>query len=529
MQSSPVERWVLFDPASGGFGATAFGTWFGSSTGTGVWGLFSSTLEVGATEVSCEKCGRLRRTIARGGAAFFGSYVAGNHYYVVVSDLTPPITCFSLRFTGPETFLVDLSAGVGAPPPILADAPAQTSEVLPPGQPSANALLLATLPEVTRTGTYTVSIVNTCAGTETVLASIFLEAEPMLMTPQDADLNGLFPLALLRRFVPDPLPHSGVRSAIPLDFCRAVIEYDARLGTDPSAQGWTHGTASAGSPSDFTVLNGGALEIDTTGPNDSYFERILTLPVAPGSRCAMYAYYMPEDLPASFNTGAGLNFEASFAAAAADYNGVRIAQRDNFLYGVQLAGFSENVAGNIARRGWNRVLAETSISPARNRISNDNLTVETFAFGTSPGPAPAHRLTARFGDFLGEGLHAYLRNIVASAPGRFIRAFFDTYTQVSAPILRLYLYADPPATADRLIRLRIRYGSGTANPAGIPTSVVDQTVNFSTTLSMLEVPIQLTGLTSNSTIRFSVERVAAHAEDTMQGTAWLTHATLRAA
>jgi hypothetical protein len=517
---------VLFDATSGGFGATAFGTWFGSSTGSGTWGLFDASVRASTVRVECEKCGRLRRTYSRGGGAFLGSYVAGSHFYVVASDVGLPLSCFRLRFSGPETHEVELQLGVGSPPPILADAPAETSPTLPPGEPWADTQLLAPLPETTRSGHYDVSLVDTCAGTETPLATIFLEAPPMLLQTRDADLSPIAGVPiLLHRLEADPLPNAGARSGIPFDYCDGVIEYDARLGTGPAAQGWTHQTASAGNPSNFTVVTGGTLQIQTGAGNDSYWQRSVVLPDFP-SRVFVAAQVIL-DFTIGATPAAGLFCAGRVASGGFSYMGAGFNVRGRNLYATDTDFGGEQLVAADIERGWHNIIAERGPNAERVVLGEDS--DNSVSFGTSPGPAPSNILVAEFGDRIGDGVQGHLRNIIVSTPGRFVRALFTSFTQTSSPVLRLYAFADTPLTADRSVRFRIRYGSATAAPHGLPSTVVEQTVVFAVTQTVYEIPVTLPGLAANSTVRISIERVWDSIEDTMQGTAWLTHATLRAA
>ena len=62
----------------------------------------------------------------------------------------------------------------------------------PAGAATVDTLLRARLPAVPVTGTYTFTFVDRCAVVETTLVAVVLEEAPMIIVPQDADLNGAF-------------------------------------------------------------------------------------------------------------------------------------------------------------------------------------------------------------------------------------------------------------------------------------------------------------------------------------------------
>lgn len=510
---------MLFEPDAGGFGATPFGTWFGASPGGGTWGLFAGSLVESFRVTSCESCSRVRIRTRVSGLVAFGSYVSAGAYYVVASDVGRSAACYQLRLDGPGgTYTAPFRIVSGVIPPIVLSGELDTAETLPAGASSASTLLRAELPEVAEAGEYTATLVDVCGEIETPLAVTNLEAEPMLLTPQNAVLNGLpeIPI-LLRRRENAAQPATGALQAIPFDYCAGVLEYDARLATLPGTQGWTH--AGAGASGDFQLVAGRALVGNTA--TDSYWTKELVLTSAP-TKLSMYGNTI-FDAPAG-GDGDGMLFSGEFAATAAAYSGALMAFRDDEAY-ITRPDLAGETALEWPTAGWNNFLVDLDAADARVAINSGE--AGSYVLGTTGGPAGAHTLRATFGNVGGGAVAAYLRNFVVSAPGRFMRAWFTGFAMTSSPVLRLYLHADALPTADNTVRLLIRYGN-TSDPYEVPALTTEQTVTFSSANLVYEIPITLSSLTANRPFRFTVERLWSHGADTMQSTMWLSQATLRA-
>ncbi len=524
-----IQRWMFFDNfKGGGFGSTPFGTFFGAGV-DGLWGLFDSTLKVTVQEVVCENCQRIRLSKNLGGIAVFASYISGGWFYVVASDVGRPITCFDLKFEGPETFVVPLELALGAIPPIFADPPPMTSPTLPSGAPTVDTQLRGRIPDVPETANYTVSVVDRCAGTETPLVTVLLEAPPMIITPDQADINGAPDFWLRQRLLFPTQIASGSTRGIPLDYCEAVLEFDARFGTLPDSQSWSHEAgAGTGAPSDYSLVEGGVMRAGTPGAtNPSYWEKAITVSSAP-SVVNYYAAYLWETDTAGSGFGEGLDFQALFAASAGAYSGLRTTHRDGVYYATALDSSAETAGfgGEYDVNGWNYAAGETDGTDEHSYL-NGFLGVTSGLFGTQPGPAPGDEIRARFGDVVGEGVTAYIRNFVVSTPGRFIRAHFKASAPVSDPVLRLYLIGDLPASGDLTARILVRYGSGTATPYALPATIAEQTLNLVDANTVYELAFNLSGLTANLPFLFTVERNWVHGDDTRQSTVWLLQATVR--
>lgn len=518
----------------GGFGATPYGTFFGSGF-TGLWGLFTGTFKTSTLSVTCESCSRLRSSKNLGGITPFGGFESDGKVYIVAADVVPPATCFYLRFDGPsgQSFTAPLKLLPGvSPPPVIAPAPPITAPSPPPGAVLADDLLVADAPEVTETGTYLVTLVDQCCDCEQPMFSLLLESPPMIITPIDADLGGA-PRAWLYGHSGNPSssqPASGSRVSVPFDKCQVVVEYDARFGTLPSSQGFTH--AGSGSPSDYVLVEGGALRGVTV--SKSFWTKTVVVSADPGSA---FIYMQARDITVPYSiAGSGLDFQALFAPAISSaYLGVRGSLSADTWRATHLDGSTDQALsiaapfGPAKPDGWTS-FAFGKVEASGHELGWDQHIAARFAstmFG-STGSAIALNVIAKFGDSEGGGIDALVRNFVASFGGRFIRPWFTSYTQTTAPILRLYMTSDIGLSSDKRARFRVLYGQGTGDPYATPPLSVEQTINFTVANQTYETPLTLSGLTANLPFWFTVERVWDSGEDINDATVHLLQATVRA-
>lgn len=500
------------------------GTLMGAGSGT-MWGLFPGIYGYVAGATVCESCDRerSRRTIT--GITPYAVYVEDGFVYLVAAD-TASSACFSVRLEGPGgVILLPLTFMPGqAPPPVNVDVPPQVSLPSPPaGALRADALMRARLPELAAGGDYDITLIDRCANTETFLDTLPLEAPPMILTAYDADLGGA-PRAWLdgsRVALDGGQPAGSARRAIPFDYCEGVIEYDATNEQLPSAQGWTR--TGSGASGDWSLASGGALRLATTSPNTNYWSKTLALGVAI-DRVYLYARILGKDIP-SGAIGGGLDIQGAFRDAVNPFVGVRVAQRQNRVFftrmdgGAEVAGAAElstewmDVGGGIRRSGEEIGYEDGGVQRATY--------LATGTYG-STGAASANELRVIFGNTIGAPtLEGFFRSIVASGPGRFVRAMFSAHSQVSAPQLKLYLVADANASPTKTVRFLIRYGSGMASPNGPLALSASVTVNMTTPNAVYEVPVDLPGLTANQPFRFSIERDWAHADNQLEATVHL--------
>lgn len=524
---------MLFDGsgAVGGFGATPFGTYFGAGSG-GSWGLFESTFRGSSLEVSCEACGRVRSQKRLGGCAVFGVFITDNVVGLAVSDALRPTSCYALRVSGPDgAYEVTLSFSLSPPPAIVAPPPAVVVPVLPPGAEVVNTVLVGTLPEIFEGGTYTLTLIDRCCGCESPLATVILEGSPMLLTPQDADIGGA-PISWTRtgRLTPGAIqPAGSTRPSIPFDKCTVVIEYDSRTGVMPDLTGWTR--TGTGAPTDWTLVPGGALRLNTTLPNTNYYEKAAILTAALPQ---LYAYFsiLEESSGPGGGIGDGFELDARHAMTGQPYSGVRMSARDRTVRYTLLDGTNDTTLVPPAPSEWVRAGGGSVTGgdeAAYDRTAFDEVSVlaNFGGFFGQVGLSAADELRVAFGNTSGGvQVETNVRDLVAS-DGRFIRARFTALTQVSSPKLRLYLSAEQNGSAVKTARFKVMYGPGTGDPYGPQTLTAEATVNMAVANTVYEVPLNLPGLTSGQPFWFSLERDWNHADDQLGATVHLFQATVR--
>jgi hypothetical protein len=99
-------------------------------------------------------CSRIRQQLVLSSFALFGSYLVNRTVYVVGSDGLRNSTCYRLRLTGPGgVYEVPFSFDGGSALPLAVDSPPPVTEPTPPaGEPTADTLLRAVLPDVALPG-----------------------------------------------------------------------------------------------------------------------------------------------------------------------------------------------------------------------------------------------------------------------------------------------------------------------------------------------------------------------------------------
>ena len=520
-KAESVSRWLRF---TGGFGATPFGTYFGSG-GIGTWGQFETSAQVTRKRVVCESCQRVRSDTTLGVTGVFGSYVFAGSLYVYVTD-TSLLGCLRVKFSDPElgTYTLSPVKFTGLPLPLAAGVPIATAPTPPAGALVAGVLQVP-LPEVDHDGEYLVSLVDVCAGYETPIAIFSLESTVQTYFPVDADLNGL-PRSIIDSNLTADLtaaqPGSGSISGIPFDRCTGVLEYDARYGTAPDAQGWTQ---PVGAPGDYGLTAGGILAASTT--TSSYWEKQLNLP-APAVSVHTYAKYRVQ---ASNTAGPGEGFELRAEVApggGGDYEGARVFQDAGLLQTRRLDGSLQASVEVQAQGQWSETYVGAKLADRGFVLMNNLVPIDVpVVWGTRPGGPLSQELRATFGDVAGSSLTAQLRNFVASAAGRFVRATFRGYAAASSSTLRLYFVSD--LGLGNSARVKVRYGSLAfgADPYALGAVSADTTAYFNTKNVVVEVPLTLTNLPAKSPFWFSVERDWQHPDDTTAATIHLLSATVR--
>ena len=370
--------------------------------------------------------------------------------------------------------------------------------------------------------------------------------ELLVLGPEDADLNGAPEYWRDLGWRPAPgsdQPSSGSIPSVPLDKCDFVLEYDARFGTEPdhASQGWTAVNVSA---SEYVIESGGALKTEIASNDDGHFKKSVTTPAGRPASIHGYAVYMVDETSSGANEGEGLDLLVQASTGSlAKFKGLRAAF-GNPLSGRRLqlieldGGGDEDFATTRPLANmtsvWHKVSLEGHFATGRglesidDRVSNKDLAF--FGDSDASGPSTA-TFEAKFGvtdSDLGGPTKGRYRNVVASAPGRFIRAWFRAVAVTNAPKLRLVLAADfstTPGTARILVRYQAM--AENADPFSIPGTVLEQSPNFTSDQNeFVVVEFTLSGLVAGNPFWFTVERNFAHAEDIHRGTVHLLEAVI---
>lgn len=502
-----VQRWMFFDSPGGGLGSTPFGTLLGGGT-DGLWGLFDATQRSCVSEVSCESCQRVRLRRVLGGFTYLGSYIDAGSIYVVGAD-DEGLGTLSIRLVGPETYTVALSNSAEPVLPVIAVPPDETAEDEPTSS-VADVLLRGIIPDVVP-GTYVATLIDSCSGAETPLGTIDLEASVMILYPRDADLGGASRLWLqgFRLTEATAQPASGTPSTVPFDKVDVLYEFDAELGTTPTAQGLS---LLSGSDASHQYVSGGAYQV--TGA--------VVFNVGAGSGDlspdTMHVYSRYLDTGGTGVAGSGGYNIGCGGANATEGFGCGIGVTENAVWAIFSSG-AVQVSDELVP-GWLDFGASGDVTGLAAVWVGDTVTRGDFPLsGAGTG------LGGGFATLSGTTSGA-VKHFVVCGPGRFIRAKWLAVTPVAAPVLRLYFVADS-ASGTRTARFRVCYGPASAGPYTRPASTTDFTVNLNTANVVVEASATLSGLTANTGFYFTVERVWDHADDLLTGTAHLLYATVR--
>lgn len=522
-------RWVRYSSIPGGMGSGDLGGELGVGPAPDaeyVWARFNISRTVTDLEVRCKACARIRLSNVLGGIGVFTSYLSEDlsKLYVVASDITD-VGCYAVHFRGAQTYVVQVKREPGVPPPVVFGTPVEYSETPPQGA-RADVLLSVIVPAAVQTpGTYTAVLVDRCSSTEHLLGTMYLEDEIMMIPLSSAQLD--IPPALLSRPATTSemaygfLGGGPAIDTIPFDKCTGVLEYDARLGSLPSGQGWSELAPGSGQ---FSLFEGVLQQNRVGGPQD-YWYKTLELDVPAES---VYAYALMRTLG---NMQAILVGAKGVAAAAAD--GVRL-QLETSSHGQQLLNYALNgsvpVGSSVSGpRGWLRVggaLEATGNTRGALEASTTYSAGDQATFTASIVPTTADRIEAHFGaldDVLG---YAWYRYVCVSANGKFHRPYFRGVSQVPSPVLRLYLFAES-VVGDDTARFLVRYGTGLTDPRGRPVATVAATAAITAAGTVYELALTLTDV-GVGPVWFSIERDWSHADDLLDGTVHLSQITLRA-
>ena len=381
-----------------------------------------------------------------------------------------------------------------------------------------------------------------------------------------ADLNGApdFWRGLDWREDLFPAPAEGRRPrGIPFDRVRVLIEYDARFGTMPAEQGWR---ASGEEVKDFYELDGRrALRFKIEG-RPAFFTAEAELEKWPPAQLHAYVNVRLDEPPEALRESAeGFTQLVEANLAGKPFHGLRAdwskGRGRGDLHYLSLDG--RTVVGSpvpprrvppewrklslqagffhdAGRRGWLPKLTPERAGDAerlkelaelwdkhvgRALVSLDEQ-VEEFKlkeFGETQGGFDRATLRAVFGLTRKEGRAAgSLRNFVASAPGRYIRAWMRAESPSPSPVLELGFVAQEATRAGA--RFRVRYGRERAGDTALPLRIAEGTLKLDGEKASLRLPLR--AVRARDPLVITLERDSLHPDDTLEASVRLVSAAL---
>lgn len=507
--TASASRWILIEGTNGGLGSPALGGSFMGDGGSPVWAQVPFTLYQLRSGLYCENCKRERSYRLTEEIGVVGTrFTAAGIFVIGVGALTAT----ELEFVGfGRTYTTTPSHAVNPDPWWALESPITTGDE--PLGTVATTVVFFPYPDPMDSGEYTVNIVS--SSFEIFLGLVNLEAAKMFsindanITPSpDAWRNGDS-----RLLSASGQPEGEPTGSIPFDKCDAVVEFDGSQGELPDAQGWSYnGTASQS----VWTPRYGAAQFEDVVAETSYWSKSVAITSSPEAVYLQSAYQV--------STNPYTNPAAEIRAVAAmntfPYFGAHLLSDTDRTYTKSLDGTVTQPLGAPDAASWTRVAAASSGTEDAVWYRGGDSYGTTY-FGQGTVSVTSH-LTVEFGARAATTGRVLWRNVIASAPGRFVRALFAGYCAVEDPVLRLYMRADNGSSTDKSARFRIKFGTA---PDQLSTTI-DQTAIFLTANQVLEVPIQLTGL-GPGTYWWTVERVWDHTDDKLRETVHLLYATVR--
>ncbi len=521
-----VACWVLYSSTVlGGFGASPIGTFLGAGDEPeeedDLWAKILVPVTYTDLSTNCLSCGRLRFRKTLGGLGVATSYSHNGNLYLVTMSITN-LGCYSIEFRGAETFSVPIRRIASTPPALHVDNVLAFSLDPPAADPRATTVLYVPIPaDVNQPGIYTVHVVDTCAGTERALGTIYLENEPMIIPLQTAEYD--MPERMLQQgAVASSATDPGIVSygnpyTLPFDKCDAVVEYDPRLGTTPTTQGWTETNVGLGL---YTVANGVLRHVQPAGSASTFAKNVVT--AAPPTQIYSYfsfltdAYVPPTAAKAIAVYGDGTNIRYLPFECTGESTGPTLFMPSKASPDLTLVA--------EGKYGWARagIFRTNSLFIASIGDTSQGGGLDP---GTVPYPGIHFGLTVGSDSLVGTGGSTYYRYACASSPGRFLRPYFRAVSSVNSPVLRLYVMSEAYA-GENTARFKIRYDPSTVSPLGRPSQEVSVTGALSTAGTVYELAVTLADV-GVGPVWFTVEREWDHADDALSSTAHLVQLTLR--
>ena len=356
----------------------------------------------------------------------------------------------------------------------------------------------------------------------------------------NADLNGAPEFWRGDDWLPGANPEIALTAptsaGIPFDKIDHLIEYDARLGTRPEQQNWQ---PTGPVTTRFRVTNGALIMNAPSNSAPAFFTARVPFGRTVPEQVHAYAMVAPGRGGAE-NEKNGEFFELRKVISTGDdpaVGGLRAGWREqrgalDFAYlpfdgTTRLPPTTDEPRGEL-RSQWQRLSMQSALGPDRALLSIagavDSRTLTEFGRPTISAEAPS--IVAQFGLFNRRiGGRATLRNVVISAPGRFMRVRLRGVAPSEAPILRLIFLADQPGRGTATFAVRYSDAPDTANTALFGPEVTGHVAappNGETSRLDLTLPRVAAG----GALTILIERRSFAQDDTLRGSLRLVGATL---
>lgn len=356
----------------------------------------------------------------------------------------------------------------------------------------------------------------------------------------NADLNGAPEFWRGNDWLPDT--HSEfastapARAGIPFDKIDYLIEYDARLDTRPEEQNWQ---PSGPVITRFRIVDGALIMNAPSNSAPAFFTARVPFTGEIPEQIHAYAVVAPMS-GGTDNERTSEFFEVRKIMTRADDQaiaGLRAGWRDlesglDFAYlpfesTTRLSPTSDEPRGEL-RSQWQRLSLQSDVRADRALLgiagAIDSRTVSEFGRPVVNAGIPS--IIAQFGLFnRGVGGRAALRNLVISAPGRFMRVLLRGVSPGDAPVLRLTLLADQAIRGTASFTVRYSDASDEANIA-LSGAEVTGSIAAPENGEASSLDVLLSGIGAGRALTMVITRRSLSRDDTLRGSLRLVGATL---
>jgi len=331
-------------------------------------------------------------------------------------------------------------------------------------------------------------------------------------------------------------PTAPTRPGIPFDKIDHLIEYDARLNTRPEEQNWR---PTGPVTSRFRLASGALLMTAPVNSAPAFFTAELPVEGRMPDQVHAYAVVAPGRGGRENESGSEFFEVRKVITSGGDraFGGTRAGWRETrgnleFSYlpfdaTTRIDPVTEELRGAL-RSAWQRLSMQSDLRANQALLSIggaiDSRAVSDFGRPRFASETPG--LVAQFGLFNRRiGGTAWLRNMIVSAPGRFVRVSLRGIAPSDNPVLRLIFLSDQPVRG--VARFGVRYSD---NPATAENALfgthVTGLVAAPLTGETARLDLNLDRVRAGRALTLLIERQSFARDDTLRGSLRLVTATL---